>query len=158
MAADRTILLDAGPLGMVTNPRRNATTVACAQWMQSHLSAGSKVYLPEIADYEIRRELMRAERTRGLASLDQLAEVIEYLPISTAAMREAARLWALARQQGRPTSHDRTIDADMILVGQALSLKAPRVVIATTNVGHLARFIDAQVWSDITVEEEGIAP
>jgi len=58
-------------------------------------------------------------------------------------------LWAQARQQGQPTSGDNTIDADMILAGQAWSLGDPNVIVATTNVGHLSRFVAADVWTAI---------
>lgn len=57
-------------------------------------------FLPEIADYEVRRELLRANKIKGVARLDKLAKLIEYLPITTAAMRQAALFWSQARQQG----------------------------------------------------------
>ncbi|WP_232432116.1 hypothetical protein [Chamaesiphon minutus] len=44
---------------------------------------------------------------------------------------------------------DKTIDADMILVAQAMTLEIPDLVIATTNLGHLSRFITAELWQDI---------
>lgn len=97
-----TVLLDAGPLGLVTNPRRSRQSVACAQWLQELVGHESRVLVPEVADYEVRRELLRANKTRGLARLDALAAQLEYLPLTTAAMRQAAVFWAQARQQGRP--------------------------------------------------------
>ncbi|NJK53813.1 MAG: type II toxin-antitoxin system VapC family toxin [Acaryochloris sp. RU_4_1] len=106
--------------------------------------------IPEIADYEVRRELLRANKTKGIARLDDLAKFLEYLPIETAVMRQAAQLWAQARQQGQPTAGDKTIDGDMILVAQAMTLGVLDVVIATTNVGHLSRFIAAELWQNIT--------
>ncbi|MGK7893344.1 MAG: PIN domain-containing protein [Xenococcus sp. (in: cyanobacteria)] len=146
----RLILLDAGPLGIVTNPKLSPNSIACAQWLQNHLKSGNRVIIPEIADYEVRRELLRANKTKGIARLDDLAKLIEYLPITTIAMRQAAKLWAQARQQGQPTAGDKTIDGDMILVAQAMTIKVPDVVIATTNVGHLSRFIAAELWQNIT--------
>ena len=105
-----TVLLDAGPLGLVTNPRRSRQSVACAQWLQALVQHGSRVLVPEIADYEVRRELLRANKARGLARLDALANLLEYLPLTTAAMRQAAVFWAQARQQGRPTADDKALD------------------------------------------------
>jgi len=145
----RVVVLDAGPLGLVTNPRRSATSAACATWLQALLGAGSRVVLPEIADYEVRRELLRANKTKGIAHLDALGKFIEYLPITTAAMRRAAEFWAQARQQGQQTAADTSIDADMILAGQAMTLGVTDVVIATTNVGHLGRFVPAELWTNI---------
>lgn len=147
---NRVIVLDTGPLGLVINPKLSAESVACAQWLQTHITLGSRVIIPEIADYEVRRELLRASKTKGIARLDDLAKFLEYLPITTTAMRQAAELWAQARQQGQPTAGDKTIDGDMILVAQAMTLFIPDVVIATTNVGHLSKFIMAEFWHNIT--------
>jgi len=61
------------------------------------LSAG--VPVPEISEYEVRRELLRAGKSRGLSRLDQLARDLGYLPIITEVMRLAARFWADARKQ-----------------------------------------------------------
>ena len=68
-----TVLLDAGPLGLMTDPRRSRQSVACAQWLQALVRHGSRVLVPEVADYEVRRELLRANKARGLARLDALA-------------------------------------------------------------------------------------
>jgi predicted nucleic acid-binding protein len=145
----RVIVLDTGPLGLITNPRLSAESLACAQWLQTHVKVGNRVLIPEIADYEVRRELLRASKIKSISRLDDLARVLEYLPITTTAMRQAAQLWAQARQQGQPTAGDKTIDGDMILVAQTMSLEIPEVVIATTNVGHLSRFIASELWQNI---------
>ena len=100
------ILLDAGPLGLVTNPKRSPQSTACARWLGRAASAGARFAVPEIADYEVRRELLRAGKTGGIAHLDALIERLWYLPITTEAMRRAAEFWAQARQQGRPTAGD----------------------------------------------------
>ncbi len=145
-------MLDSGLLGLITNPKLSPESVACAQWIQTHITSGSRIIIPEIADYEVRRELLRANKAKGLSRLDDLAKLIEYLSIKTVAMRQAAKLWAQARQQGQPTSGDQTIDGDMILVAQALTFGVANVVIATTNIGHLSRFIAAELWQNIFVD------
>lgn len=107
--------------------------------------------VPEIADYEVRRELRRAGKAEGVRLLDLMAHHLGYEPISTQAMRLAADLRAEARRGGRPTAPDLALDADVILAAQAhvLATRHPDVVVATTNPKHLARFVDARVWSDI---------
>ncbi|MGD1927731.1 MAG: PIN domain-containing protein [Leptolyngbyaceae cyanobacterium] len=146
---DREIVLDTGPIGLVTNPKLSSQSVDCNQWLQAHLKAGNRVVVPEIADYEVRRELLRANKKKGLARLDSFCQRLEYLPITTAAIRQAAELWAQARQQGQPTAGDKTIDGDMTLIAQAKTLEVPYVVVATTNVGYLSRFIAADLWQNI---------
>jgi len=143
------VLLDSGPLGLLTAPPHKAATQSCGQWLAGMMAVGVRVVVPEITDYELRRELLRANKLASVRRLDALARATEYLPISTAAMRRAALVWAQARQHGQPTANDNTIDADMILVGQALTLGVAFVV-ATTNVGHLARFVPADLWQNIT--------
>lgn len=144
----RVVLLDAGPLGLVTNPLRSPKALECTRWLQSLIAANTRVIIPEIADYEVRRELLRARKVQGVAKLDGLAEALEYLPLTTEAMRRAARFWAEARQQGQPTAGDKTIDADVILAAQAVTIGVP-AVIATTNVGHLSRFASAELWREL---------
>jgi predicted nucleic acid-binding protein len=143
------VLLDSGPLGLLSHPHNSPQPVACRQWAARLQAAGRRVIVPEITDYEVRRELLRANKPLSVVLLDALAQQLEYLPLTTAARRRAAELWAQARQQGQPTAGDNTIDADMILAAQALTLGAPAVVVATTNVGHLSRFVPAELWQNV---------
>jgi predicted nucleic acid-binding protein len=145
----RAVLLDSGPLGILTAPPQKPSTRACSLWLGSLIAAGHRVIVPEITDYELRRELLRVRKAASIKRLDALAQGTEYLPLSTAAMLRAAELWAQARQQGQPTAGDNTIDIDMILVAQALTLGVADVVIASTNVGHLGRFVRAENWQNI---------
>jgi predicted nucleic acid-binding protein len=145
-----TILLDSAVLGLLTAPPgRGGQAADCARWLAAHLRAASRVVVPEITDYEIRRELLRLRKAAAVARLDALAAATEYLPLHTAAVRRAAELWAQARQRGQPTAGDKTIDADMILAAQAQTLGTPAAVVATTNVGHLARFVPADLWQNL---------
>jgi len=144
----RAVLLDTGPLGFLTNPARSPSGVACADWLDGLLAKGVRVLVPEVADYEMRRELLRAGKIAGLARLDAFGRTLEYLPLTTAAMRRAAELWADARRKGLPTADRHALDGDVILAAQALTLGV-EVVVATTNVGHLARFVTAAEWADI---------
>jgi predicted nucleic acid-binding protein len=111
------------------------------------------VIIPAIVYYELKRELLRANKTLSVARLEAFATTTpgRYLPLSDEALRLAARLWANARQQGRPTADFKDLDIDVILAAQALSFgPAPSdVVVATSNPRHLSQFITAQNWNDI---------
>lgn len=61
------VLQDAGPLGMITNPKSSPENEACKNWPAGLTYNGFEVVIPEIADYEVRRELLRAGKERGLA-------------------------------------------------------------------------------------------
>ena len=112
------------------------------------------VIVPEIADYEVRRELIRVRSVGGLVRLDNLEATSTYDPITTRIMRKAAEFWADLRNRGVPTAPDPSLDADAILAAQAALIGGPgdTATIATGNARHLARFpgIDARDWSTIT--------
>jgi hypothetical protein len=145
------VLLDAGPLGMITNPKSSPENEACKNWLASLAYSGVVFVIPEIADYEVRRELLRAGKDRGLGRLNALKGMLGYAPIMTSVMLKAAEFWATARKMGRQAANDASLDADMILVAQAGSLvrDGDETVIVTTNVRHLALLASARIWRDI---------
>ena len=113
----RFIVLDSGPLGLLTHPQRNAEVVAITEWMSQCLLSGHRVIVPAIVYYELRRELIRANKAFGVSRLEVFASTTpgRYLPLSDEALRLAAELWAKARQQGRPTADVKDLDIDVIL-------------------------------------------
>jgi predicted nucleic acid-binding protein len=147
------IVLDTGPLGLAASPGRTPEALDCQLWIAEQISAGRRVYVPEIADYEVRRELQLRNATESITRLDvfNAAEDDRYLPITTAAMRQAARFWAAVRRAGLPTADRHALDADVILAAQAMDLGVPEgeLIVATTNVRHLARLVPAARWQDI---------
>jgi len=147
----RAVLLDTGPLGLAANPKASAEGDACNRWIEDVLVRGAEVFVPEITDYELRRELLQARLAKSVAALDELISGLDYLTLTTPVMRRAAQLWAEVRQAGRPTADRHALDGDVILAAQAFSLGyAPgEVVVATTNVGHLSRLIAARRWQEI---------
>ena len=73
------------------------------------------------------------------------------VPVTAETMLRAAELWADARRRGRPTAGPHELDCDVILAAQASLAVRPgeSVVVATTNIGHLAQFIDARDWRSL---------
>jgi predicted nucleic acid-binding protein len=141
------VLLDTGPLGILVHPR---ISQECQDWLEDILLKNYQVVLPEIADYELRRELLRLDNSARIRRLDRLKQKLEYLPLTTDIMLQAAELWATARKRGKPTADPKALDGDVILAAQAMSIETTaQTVIATTNVRHLSLFVDAREWSDI---------
>jgi predicted nucleic acid-binding protein len=150
---DQLVVLDAGPLGLSSKAPGKTDVDFCYVWIRGLLSAGCIVAVPEIARYEVRRELVRVGATAGLRRLDHLQASLLFLPLTCEVMDEACSMWAHVRRAGVPTAPDDALDGDAILAAQAL-VAAPgwnRVVIATTNVDHLTRFprINAMRWWEI---------
>ncbi len=146
------ILLDAGPLGLASNPRFSPQTADCNQWILDRLNSGAQVLISEIADYEVRRELLRANKQRGIARLDTVINSLGLLPINRFVMLRAAELWAQARKIGKSTAGDQSLDADVIIAAQASLLidDGDTVVVATHNFNHLSRFVPAARWQNIS--------
>ena len=140
------VILDSGPLGQISraDSLRHAEIKA---WFDLLIARDVPVFIPAIADFEIRRSLILAERTRSLARLDALQVQAALLPITNPDLRLAARLWAMSRKQGKSVGDPKELNADVILAAQAISI--PNAVIATGNVGHLALFAEARLWTSI---------
>jgi predicted nucleic acid-binding protein len=147
----RLIVLDTAPLGMISNPKATPSNLECQLWLENLLAQGEKVILPEIADYEVRRELLRANKHASIRKLDQLKSILEYKPITTEVMLLASQMWADARKSGKPTADNKSLDADVILAAQAKleELNGDSVIVVTTNKKHLSVFIEAREWHEI---------
>ena len=115
----RVVILDTVPLGAVTNNQASPETVRLTRWIIGLLAIGDVVVLPEIADYELRRELMLRRNLRAIRQLDALKLALTFDPITSDAMLLAADFWAQARRQGRKTADDKALDGDVILAAQA---------------------------------------
>lgn len=144
----RVIVLDTGPLGELVHRKERP---AIRKWLREQLIAGTQVRVPDICDYELRRELILNNFTESIQMLDELREALGTIPLTPEILLEASELWASIRKQGLPTAPKEALDGDVILAAQALSLRSKfdEAIIATTNVGHLTRMVTAKVWSDI---------
>lgn len=144
------VVLDTGPLSLVLHPLGGPDAKLASEWLQALEDAGVEVVVPEISDYELRRELLRARKTESVARLNRLCEVLTFQPLTTIAMRRAAEHWARLRNEGTPTARSDALDGDVILAAQAEAAGAgiERVVVATTNVGHLDRLVPACEWEE----------
>ena len=60
------VVLDSGPVGLLTNPNNAPVPVAIRRWLADLIAAGRRVILPEIVDYEVRRELIRTNKLHSL--------------------------------------------------------------------------------------------
>jgi hypothetical protein len=152
----RLILLDSGPLGLIVRAPNKPQVVRCITWANAISAAVATIVIPEIAHFEVRRELLRIRAVGSLRRLDYVLDPssgFQHLTLSTDAIMKAAEFWAFVRQAGVPTASPDSLDADAILAGQAALVGQPgdTVTIATANLAHLIRFpgIDAQTWDQI---------
>ena len=145
------IFLNSTPLGTLTNPASSPEAIAIAKWAADCLMAGHILYVPEIIDYEIRRELLRAVKINGLLKLDAMKVNFKYVPITSVAMSLSAKLWADSRRAGFSTGDPKKLDIDVILAAQALTsgVLEEDIIVATSNANHISRFVTAANWMDI---------
>lgn len=149
----RIVVLDSTPLGLLLHTRKYPQVDECRRWLSRQLQAGARVVVPEVIDYEVRRELLRLGRAQAVAALDAFisAESDRFLPLTTTALHRAAELWAESRRRGQPTSDRHALDIDVILAGQVLTSGLPLadLVVASANIAHLAAFVPAEEWGSI---------
>jgi len=149
----KVIVMDTTPLGVATQLPTTPERLAFHNWIADCHRAGHRIVVPEVADYEIRRELVRANNVAAIGRLDNFISAVpgRYVPITTTAMRLAADLWARARNVGMPTADRHALDGDVILAAQALTLGVPvdDVAVVTDNVAHLSRYVTAAHWQNI---------
>ncbi|ABW25453.1 hypothetical protein AM1_0396 [Acaryochloris marina MBIC11017] len=150
-------VLDSSPLSQLTNP--NQEHVILSQWLKKAVQIGHIIAIPEIAYYEVRRELIRLDRPKSVQRLDEFCQLdgslnLAYIPISTEIMRKASQLWAWARQTGQQTASNEALDADVILAATSIVIaqenSLPSMVV-TKNVRHIARYTPAEDWEDISL-------
>jgi len=148
------LVLDTGILGQLCHPSKTQNRPV-AEWLAQtlrHNDVRTAVFIPEIADYELRRKLLHLIRkkqaaARSIERLNDLERLLEYLPLDTEMMHQAAEFWAESRHQGVPTAGDYALDGDVILAAQAVSVGG---TIVTTNRKHLSRFVPTKEWSEIS--------
>ena len=92
--------IDSGVLGKLCNPNSSAEVDAVRDWLYSLLAKGIFVVSSDICDYEVRKSLvlesLRRPKTNSLEDLNDLQDLITFLPLTTKAMKQAARIWAEA--------------------------------------------------------------
>jgi predicted nucleic acid-binding protein len=134
------LILDTGVLGQICHPRKHHDVRA---WFRRAVIE-HEFLLSELADYELRRELLRIDSRRGLQRLDELTRELRYVPVTTATWRAAARLWAEQRQAGRLTGDG--LDGDLLLAVQATTEVA---AVVTTNEKHFEGLVDVYSWGTV---------
>jgi predicted nucleic acid-binding protein len=139
------LAIDSGPLGLLAHPD-NTRYPELNRWFALHYEAGTRFVIPEISDFEVRRNLILEHRRRSLRKLNDLHYFARYLPITTAAMRLAAVYWANLRRTGRPVGHPKELNADVIVAAQAVQAKA---ILVTNNPRHFPSQLETRTWSDI---------
>ena len=120
--------------------------------MTAWLASGAEILVPEIAYYEVRRELRRLNLIGALSELDALPRTMTYLPITTAIIVRASELWADLRRAGRPSADAAALDGDVILAATAIELEGQfdEVVVVTTNLRHLEQLVRAVRWDEFS--------
>src|SRR5208337_1227637 len=82
----RPLLLDTGPLGKIAHPRPNPEVLA---WLVRMLRGRVEVIIPEITDFELRRNLLLEGLVNPLASTEYLEANLPVVVIQTIGFKGA---------------------------------------------------------------------
>ena len=135
------IILDSAPLGHICNSRNRNDYKKLKDFVKS---LSFSICVPEIIDYELRRNLELEGLRKSVNLLSQFQRRDQILRLESQDLIEAAELWAWCRRRGKPTTENRGLDIDVILVAQSLSQlsRFDKVVILTVDIGDLSVFSD----------------
>ena len=157
------VVLDSTPLSLLAQKQGHLKGDACWAWAKRLMTATEcTLFIPEVADYEVRRELLRLKNAGAVSRLDELRQTAVFLPLATDAILLAATLWAETRQRGRPTSDAKALDADALITAQVRLLfledyALTTAVIATGDIKDMTALatvgpmptVLAVLWHDI---------
>jgi len=151
----RVIMLDSGPLGLISNSRGGEATRHCNRWLDRLRDNGVRIVISAIVEFEVRRELVLAGRRPSIAVLNEVVLQSIYAPVTEDVVLRASELWAESRRKGRPTADPLALDADVLIAAQAACLEDEGfdVVVATFNAAHVGRYVPAKSWTEIEPEE-----
>lgn len=151
---NRVGLIDSGPLGDIIKPHPSADVV---RWV--HFVKENKIALrvPEIIDYELRRELIlqglkgNSDSYKSIGNLNKYRRTKRFIPLEpSVTLTDACDIWANLRNNNQGTADIKNIDVDVILVTQALSMKKDfeEIIVITGNLSDIRRFchLGIRVW------------
>ena len=127
------IFLDAGPLGILVNPRTPP---------------------PPLTVAALRRIIGLTSDGHRLGAWNT-AQPDRYLPLTDSALRRGAELSAQARNSGTLPADPRERNGNVLIAAQALDYEATwgialaGLAVATVNIGHLSLFVPADAWTNI---------
>lgn len=152
------VFLDTSVLGQVANPEGNDDIRECKKWFETIIVRGAFLVTSEICYYEVARGLKNAllssdHRVSGLIKLEELREIVTFLPVDQKVVKVSSEVWALARFKGILMTNPARLDADAIICGHWKILQEENpgrsVIVATENLRDLGRFSTADHWENI---------
>jgi len=145
------LLLDSNILACVVRPEVDENRPVARAIFPLLENPRFDLVVPEVIDYELRRKLLHLGQHRhharkwareALSLLDEFVAV-GYVPLTTAAMRLAAELWAKTRGEGRLRGTEDSLDVDVILAAQAQQVGGQ---VVTMNEKHFRDLVDVFDW------------
>lgn len=155
------VVLDSNILGMLSTPDESASLERegelkevrhCTEWLYKLLAKGARVIIPDICDYEVRRELIRIGSS-SVKELNSLRELLDCYEVTFEVLAEAAELWAESRKISQPNKLEENIDVDCIIAACCHVLERDNpgqaVILATKNIKDFQRTTNCAHWQDI---------
>jgi predicted nucleic acid-binding protein len=138
-------MLDTNVLVQLCHPTRYRDV---QEWFRSLLLSGAdslEILISVLADYELRRVLIRRGANASLARLDDLTRSIRYIPVTAENVRRAAEISARLAADGQHVS-----DVDSLMAAQAIAEGA--VLVTSDRSLQKVPGLTAKDWSELGVE------
>jgi predicted nucleic acid-binding protein len=136
------LLLDSGVLSEICHGKAERPVRA---WFE-RISLRHELFVSDVADYEVRRGLVRARALRGIALLDTMPGRCIRVAMDGTHWHRAAEIWARLANAGRIPA--KGLSGDTLLAAQALDLGA---TIVTYNLKDFAGIVSASIWTDVPI-------
>ncbi|MBD1912873.1 MULTISPECIES: nucleic acid-binding protein [unclassified Leptolyngbya] len=147
----------------MSNPNPDSPkTKECKQWFEARQDESFLFGIPEICDYECRREYFQNRSIVSIQRLDKLTQRTDrlvYWRLTTGIVHKAAQLWGEARNKGIVLADKKSLDGDVLLIATAINIveeTEEKVIIATTDESDLSNFNNRRLvslsWEKITLE------
>lgn len=160
------LVLDTGPLGLLTNPNKTEKPEACRHWFENMAQNGARVAVPQTSYEEVCIGIQHAHTVHGIDRLNKFVnEVYDrnlWIATNRVVTMEAERLQESTKTRGKMTGDPNELNPDC-KIAAACKLapqllddipQGTRCVVVTDNIKHYKQIeVECYKWQDLTVEK-----
>lgn len=137
------LMLDTNVLARICHPSLHQDV---KEWLRRLLERGAaapEILVSVLADYELRRVLMKQQGVESLAHLDALEQSLRFVPLTVEASRRAAGMRRESGVAGSPSLSD----GDLLMAAQAEIEGA--ILVTNDKAIHQIPGLTVRDWSEI---------
>ena len=158
------LVLDTNTLGLVTTAKKSEESEKCRQWLETAVSLGARVTIPQTAYEEVMKGLLHERGRAGVESLNKFIESIgerNFIRNCPSIDVEGKRLQDYSQKIGWMTGSPDKLSPDCVIAASARLApqlleglgKDARAVVVTDNIKHFHNLVECYKWTDLTVSK-----